>query len=154
MDKKWTVKKVCEKIWEIEEEERLFEISIDGIYLWELMRMQIYYLITQKLGVFDEPHEAKKNKFEKLKYGFLLLKEAVQNNPYSYKKKVNYLIYDHERKIEKNDEFIDIYSNYFVKELKEKYLIIEDPMNGKHLSLKNNNIRFNDLTYIVSGLMH
>ncbi|WP_320045965.1 hypothetical protein [uncultured Ilyobacter sp.] len=154
MDKKWSVKEICEKIWEIEEEEKLFEISIDNIFVWELIRMEVYYEITKKLGVFGTPHAEKMSKIEKIKYWLILLKDAILNNPYLYSDNADYLIYDHQRKVKKEKKYVDIYTDYFLKNLKNKFLIIEDPVDGKHLSSRENNIKFNDLIFIISGIIY
>lgn len=53
------VREVCEHIWAVEAEQSLLEWQIDGRYVWPLMRMPVYYAITQAAGFFEHPHPAK-----------------------------------------------------------------------------------------------
>lgn len=153
MDKKCSVKKICEKIWEIEKKENLFSYSIDGIYLWELIRMDIYYEITEKLGIFGIAHSEKKSKIKKLKVGLKLLKTALINNPFLGGKNVDYLIYDHRRKIKVKNRFVDIYSYYFLKEINKNYMVLEDSFKDEHLT-DSSEVRYhNDLIIIISEIL-
>jgi hypothetical protein len=52
------VEAVCEAFWDIEELYRLADWEIGGVRCWLLARMQIYYRVTQLVGIFDPPHPA------------------------------------------------------------------------------------------------
>ena len=52
----FSVTQVCEQLIEIEQEQDLFNLSIQGVYVWQLFRMPVYYELTRKLGIFGAPH--------------------------------------------------------------------------------------------------
>jgi hypothetical protein len=52
------VEDVCECFWDIEEHYGLTDWEIGTVRCWTLMRMQLYYRITQLVGIFDAPHPA------------------------------------------------------------------------------------------------
>ena len=56
-----SVQKVCEVFWNLESEHALLGWTVGGISVWPLLRMKLYYTITQQLGLFDAPHPALKS---------------------------------------------------------------------------------------------
>lgn len=55
-----SIQQICECFWEIEAKYSLLAWEVNGIFPWPLVRMQLYYSITQKLGLFGAPHPALK----------------------------------------------------------------------------------------------
>ena len=53
------VREVCDVIWDVETEFDLLNWHVIGVHPWPLLRMPIYYAITQQLGFFGDPHPAK-----------------------------------------------------------------------------------------------
>lgn len=47
---------VCGAFWEIEATLGLVDWQVRGTHPWRLLRMALYYAITQAVGVFDAPH--------------------------------------------------------------------------------------------------
>ncbi len=47
---------ICECFWDAERELGLTRFTIEGIYVWPLIRMQTYYRLTQLVGIYDAPH--------------------------------------------------------------------------------------------------
>ena len=62
IDAEWNreyVREVCDAIWDVEVEHQLLEWKVAGVYPWPLLRMPLYYAITQQLGFFGNPHPSK-----------------------------------------------------------------------------------------------
>ena len=53
------VREVCDVIWDVEVESDLLNWKVAGVYPWPLLRMPIYYAITQQRGFFGNPHPTK-----------------------------------------------------------------------------------------------
>lgn len=53
-----SIEELCACFWKIERELKLLDWQSRGVHPWPLMRMQLYYAVTQKLGLFDSPHPA------------------------------------------------------------------------------------------------
>ena len=51
-----TVTDICGAFWEIEATLGLVDWQVRGVYPWRLLRMALYYAITQAVGIFDAPH--------------------------------------------------------------------------------------------------
>jgi tetratricopeptide (TPR) repeat protein len=51
-----TVSDICAAFWEIESTLGLVDWQIRGVYPWRLVRIGLYYAITQGVGIFDVPH--------------------------------------------------------------------------------------------------
>lgn len=146
----FTVKEICERIWELEERYELNHMEIQGTYPWLIIRMYVYYEITRKTQVFESAQQASLSLFDKVKSFTPFIKNSLLNNPFSGGK-CDVLIFDHPRKVIFQNEYKDIYSYFLPQTLKENgksFEIVESPYLNKHFTSKSyqkkNNVRFND----------
>ena len=147
----FTVKEICQNIWDLEEKYELNHKEIQACYPWQLIRMYLYYEITKKTNVFESPQQSSLSLSDKIISFLPFVKNSIMANPLSGKENVDILIFDHPRKVIFEDEFQDIYS-YFLKETLEKYNksfeTIESPYLNKHFrnknNIKENHVKFND----------
>ena len=147
----FTVKEICQKIWNLEEKYELNHKEIQGCYPWQLIRMYLYYEITRKTNVFESAQQSSLSLFDKINSFLPFLKNSILSNPLSGKENVDVLIFDHPRKVIFEDEYQDIYS-YFLKDTLNQYgksfETIESPYLNHHFrnneNIKENHVRFND----------
>lgn len=147
----FTVKEICQKIWNLEEKYELNHKEIQDCYPWQLIRMYLYYEITRKTNVFESAQQSSLSLFDKINSFLPFLKNSILSNPLSGKENVDVLIFDHPRKVIFEDEYQDIYS-YFLKDTLNKYgksfETIESPYLNQHFrnksNIKENNVKFND----------
>lgn len=147
----FTVKEICQKIWNLEEKYELNHKEIQGCYPWQLIRMYLYYEITRKTNVFESAQQSSLSLFDKINSFLPFLKNSILSNPLSGKENVDVLIFDHPRKVIFEDEYQDIYS-YFLKDTLNQYgksfETIESPYLNQHFrnnkNIKENHVRFND----------
>ena len=147
----FTVKEICQNIWNLEEKYELNHKEIQGCYPWQLIRMYLYYEITRKTNVFESAQQSSLSLFDKISSFIPFAKNSVFSNPLSGNETVDVLIFDHPRKVIFNGEYQDIYS-YFLKDTLNKYgktfETIESPYLNNHFrtkrNIKENNVRFND----------
>ncbi len=147
----FTVKEICQKIWNLEEKYELNHKEIQDCYPWQLIRMYLYYEITRKTNVFESAQQSSLSLFDKINSFLPFLKNSISSNPLSGKENVNVLIFDHPRKVIFEDEYQDIYS-YFLKDTLNQYgkrfETIESPYLNQHFrnksNIKENNVKFND----------
>lgn len=59
-----TIESVCETFWHLESELSLDKWRAHGIAPWPLLRMPLYYMVTQNVGLYDPPHPALKSRTE------------------------------------------------------------------------------------------
>ena len=50
------IEELCSHFWAIERSLALASWTVNGTYPWLLIRMQLYYALTQQLGLYDAPH--------------------------------------------------------------------------------------------------
>lgn len=55
------VSSLCQLFWEIETKHNLSALEISGVYPWPLLRMNLYYALTQQMGLLDVAHPALKS---------------------------------------------------------------------------------------------
>ena len=108
----FTVKEICQKIWDLEKKYELNHKKIQGCYPWQLIRMYLYYEITRKTNVFDSAQQSSLSFFDKINSFLPFIKNSILSNPLSGNKHTDILIFDHPRKVMFNGEYHDIYS-YF-----------------------------------------
>lgn len=142
------IKEICNKLWDIEKEYKLIELDIGGVKVWQHIRMDIYYSITRKLGIFEEAHRNQQgnNKFKRLLH---IIKNSVIHNPFKGTYDKTLLVFDHRRKILIQDKYMDIYTDNIINEFSEKNIdIIEKDYNGEHYLKASSNRRFEDDLYL------
>lgn len=147
----FTVKEICQKIWNLEEKYELNHKEIQGCYPWQLIRMYLYYEITRKTNVFKSAQQSSLSLFDKINSFLPFVKNSILSNPLSGNENVDALIFDHPRKVIFEDEYQDIYS-YFLKDTLNQYgksfETIESPYLNQHFrsneNIKENNVKFND----------
>lgn len=147
----FTVKEICQKIWNLEEKYELNHKEIQGCYPWQLIRMYLYYEITRKTNVFESAQQSSLSLFDKVNSFLPFIKNSILSNPLSGKENVDALIFDHPRKVIFEDEYQDIYS-YFLKDTLNQYgksfETIESPYLNQHFrsneNIKENHVKFND----------
>ena len=147
----FTVKEICEEIWNLEEKYELNHKKIQDCYPWQLIRMYLYYEITRKTNVFESAQQSSLSLLDKINSFLPFLKNSILSNPLSGKENVDVLIFDHPRKVIFKDEYQDIYS-YFLKdtlnENGKSFETIESPYLNNHYRTKNNikenHVKFND----------
>ena len=146
----FTVKEICERIWELEEKLELNHMEIQGTYPWQIIRMYLYYEITRKTNVFESAQQASLSLLDKVKSFTPFIKNSLLNNPFSGGR-CDVLIFDHPRKVIFQNEYKDIYSYFLPETLRNNnktFEIIESPYLNQHFTSKNyqkkNNVRFND----------
>lgn len=146
-----SVKEVCEKIWFIEEKYDLFNKKIKGIYFWKLVRMSLYYEITEKIGLYNQAHSKPSQKLiDKLIY----LPKALINTHFhgvlKREKEKDYLIFEHPRKVKVNNEYIDKYTHYFAKKFdQQEYEIVDKPHLRKHYNKPSKNRSYFEHFYFL-----
>lgn len=147
----FTVKEICQNIWNLEEKYELNHQMIQDCYPWQLIRMYLYYEITRKTNVFESAQQSSLSLFDKINSFLPFLKNSVLSNPLSGNENVDVLIFDHPRKVIFEDEYQDIYS-YFLKdtlnEMGKSFETIESPYLNNHFrnnkNIKENHVKFND----------
>ncbi|WP_416147678.1 hypothetical protein ACM26V_15745 [Salipaludibacillus sp. HK11] len=131
-----SIKEVCEKIWEIEEENDLLRVELQGIKVWEVIRFSVFNIITNKLGFYGSAHStANKTILSKIKKGQMLVANSFTKNPFRSSFKGNTMILDHPRKVKVNGDYIDIYSQKLLSNMdSEGFFVVEYPYLDKHFS--------------------
>jgi len=147
------IKELREFILVLENKYDLLNFEIDGVKPWALERVQIDYDLGKISGIMETPHSATswKNKFLNI---FSILYSSIFMNPF-LSKKVDIIVYPHSRIKKVKDEFIDIYTFYFINRLlkkNKKFIEIESPHLGKHYKSKSSWRYHNDLILVLVNL--
>lgn len=139
------MKQFIEDYLEFERKNNLFDLQIDGVYFWQLVRKRVSDNIMIKLNILSQPSQTvAQSKIERIKTFLIYLSHAFVN---LFKKipKVDAIIINHPRKILFNDDYVDIYTYYLQEEYKSKkvsFLTLDVPVNWhKHLIKKEPYIR-------------
>lgn len=146
MNKKPTsITELCELFWYLEHKYELLDFEVDGVLVWQYMRMQLYYIIAQKTKVLTQPHTQITSK-DKLRSVFSYVKNSLFCNYLTLKEK-KYVFITHPRSVRIDDELIDIYTKYFIDEEHRQdnnFIELESAHLGKHLRKKNKNTHYTD----------
>lgn len=146
MRNEMTVKELCEKLWQFERDLNLLDLEIRGVRFWELIRYTVFVELSKKLVGFGQAHTSKNSMNDKLMAIRKVLINSISKNPFRGNYKVDFLVYDHMRKMNVEGNNIDIYTNDFVKSHDDKkFEVIEAPYHWEHITSKvKKNIKYLD----------
>lgn len=51
-----SIEDICRFFWQIEREHNLLAWKAHDVFIWPLLRMKLYYDVSQSVGLFDAPH--------------------------------------------------------------------------------------------------
>jgi len=139
----------------LEQKYDLLNFEIDGVKPWQLERVSIDYALSILLGIMQNPHTGLTKK-QKLLNGLEILKSFLFKNPF-FAKEVDTLIFSHARVLKVDDEYIDIYTHYFEKELVERsidFIEIEAPYIGQHLKKRENWRYHKEIVLVLENLFY
>jgi hypothetical protein len=154
LNKPTTVKELCKFIWYLEEKYNLLDFEINGVKPWQAHRIEIYYEIGRKCGVFEKELKREMNKLEKLKSLGNLIKNSILFNPINIKK-TDKLIFSHPRSKKVDGILIDIYTDYFIEDLiknNDSFYEMEEHFNGKHLRKYKNYKKYLDFINLYRNI--
>lgn len=126
------VKELCEFIWYLEDKYKLFDLKIKDIYIWEYIRMQVYYKLAVTTSVLEPPGK-RVSIFDRFKMFFNGFIYTITNNLFTLKKS-DLIFFSHPRSVLVDNEYIDIYSEYLIREkqIKQRVVDFEADYQGKH----------------------
>jgi hypothetical protein len=115
---------VTKKIIEIETEENLFDLKIEEVYVWELIRVKIYLILVNHYFEKNESISNKQTNIQNYRVKLSKLISKLYKNcylifkyPYFPSRNVDSLVFESSRKILFNNEYIDPYTKFYVDEL-------------------------------------
>jgi hypothetical protein len=127
-----SVKQVCEKIWQMETDLRLFDTQVHGVTVWPLMRMSMYYKICTATDVFSTPHSERLSAGSVAHYALNTIKAPFRTSLHGGEKK-KYLVFDHPRKVLVGGAYVDIYTESLLALLpSEDTEVFENWYEGRH----------------------
>jgi len=149
-----TIKQLCEWIGHLEEKYSLLEYEQHGVKVWQYARMNIYYMLANKLDILDEP-QVRMSRSQKILYLGRYIKNALLSNPFGASS-AEVMIFPHPRVKEVDGRYIDIYTNDIEEELlsnKVPFIEIESPYRGEHRRPKAPYIVYDDMLVLVRKLV-
>lgn len=133
-NKTLSVQSLCEFIWALEEREDLLNWTVQGVHVWPLIRMPVFYMLSEKTGLYQQAHPVRRSALDKMRLIFRQLADITLHNPFLKKGIFHTALVPHSRKI----EGVDIYSNQVMRELEESVLVLDSNINGKALEGASN----------------
>lgn len=140
---------------ELEKKHDLLNLEIGNVKIWQAMRTFIYYEIAQRTGAFDEMHSVKNTLKDRMRALPSFIKSTLFHNPLFDLEKRDVIVYDHSRKVKVDDEYIDIYTHYYIKELdtmEVNYEVYEEPQQNLHYTKSHHRQRHMDFILIMANL--
>lgn len=143
------VNDIFDSLLKIEEDLKLFEKQIDGIFFWRLIRLRVYNTL---ISFLKKPVQNTINK-KKIRNRFHVLvnifKNSLFNSVYNDPTKVDVLFFENPRKLHNEfNNYYDPYTYYYIEKFKTnsdlKYQIIENGYLGKHFQKVNDTRKYSE----------
>jgi hypothetical protein len=120
MIKKHTLISVIETILAVEKKNNLYFTKINGINVYNHIRLSIFYLIVAKLGLYTKQSKPTVN----LKKGLNFLINTIKTNDFKSLSCADILLIPHTRKIFYDGNYTDIYTTPLLNSLEYKPTIL------------------------------
>lgn len=111
---------LCKALWSVEREYALLDFEVDGVKVWQYMRMPVYYHVAERSGIFLAPHVQTNLRLSKFAKVSKYLIGALFHNPFLRRARVEQVIIEHPRSVQLAGESVDIYSCFHVRELRRR----------------------------------
>lgn len=145
---------INEFILSLEKDLDLFNLEIEGIYFWKLLRAGLRNRISIKIGALGVGHTGNSQRaIDKLKVLPGLFINSYIHGFCSRRSRVDTLVIQHPRKLNIGNEFIDIYTEPVIKTLRQggdKFEIVDHPMLRKHFNRPSRERSYLEHEYIGS----
>jgi hypothetical protein len=152
---------VTKKIIEIETEENLFDLKIEDIYVWELIRVKIYLNLVHHYFENNDTNSKKQTFIQKSKlilskliYKIYKICYITYRYPYYPIKNIDCLVFESSRKLLFKNEYIDPYTKFYVDELiQSNKSVVRYQSSYKYDRLEKNNFNKSiELIYLLSEI--
>jgi len=130
-----TTKDICERIFLLEAEHNLLDYEVDGVKVWQYLRMHIYYALAQKCGVLSNPHPLTNSLLHRVRRYIPNLRSIMFHNPFFSSKPIDALFLDHPRSEKYEGHNIDIYTYFLLEKMAgecKQVCILERANQGIH----------------------
>lgn len=151
-----THKELLEQFIFFEDENNLIEWEIDNIPIWELIRMNVFTDLKEKL--VNKNFNIQKRKINNGIGIFLkFIKNSIFQNPFTITKQIDFLIFNHPRRKFNSGFYEDIYIDTLLPIFDiEKYIVIEGYVNNNvahYNPIKTNNLYYLDAIQYPSKII-
>jgi len=147
-----SIEEHCNFVLYLEYKYNLLDFEIDGVKIWQYLRVELDYKLAQEVGLYEQPHTilSRKSKIQSL---LRYLKNTLFDNIFTLKK-AKTIIFADPRVVEIDGEYIDIYTKYLIDELEDKETIleIEYPYLGKHEKKRQKYTNYADWIILLSQI--
>ena len=155
MQKKHSLEVICNKLYELEKKHDLFNYQINQVYVWQYIRFKVFKAITTQTKCYSTDHTKKVKAKDILKALPALFYHSFFHNPLSGNYNKDFLLFIDSRKMLLDEEYTEIYSSFFLKDVDaKKYDIIEEPYVWKHYGKIKSNQKNLDYLYFRSYLLN
>jgi UDP-N-acetylglucosamine:LPS N-acetylglucosamine transferase len=121
---------VAVKIIRAESLERLFDLTVGGIQVYQHLRLRLYYEITKQLGIFGSQY--KPNIHNRIKNSLHYIKHAVLHNDLRGVTPQDIVVLEHPRKILLNGYYNDIYTTDLLEDFPHSFCIVKWPYQDEY----------------------
>lgn len=151
---------VTDRIIKIENENDLFNLEINEVYVWEIIRPKIY----AQLIMLNEPQRKSEplpffkkltKRLSKLKSAFARYASAALHHPYWDSKRTDVIVFESSRKLKLNNEYIDPYTKFVCDDLRSHGLSVslyQSSYSFDRLARRPFSVKHLDLVYLRSSL--
>lgn len=119
------VAEICRELWRLEQEFGLLESTAGGVHWWPPIRVETFYRITRALGMFGDP-QPKASLRKATPWRRLVDRARGQWIDPLRLPRARFVVFPHERKIDRGDGLVDIYTERLCRELAPEETLIVD----------------------------
>jgi hypothetical protein len=138
---------------EYEHDLKLFEMKIQDVHFWHLIRNDIFYEITRQVYLLGGSNQKGLSKQKKLKRIMKSIFSTILHQPLLFLQQKDILIINHPRRVRRGDYFECIYTDPLLSDFELSNYVIEYPDNFAHKQpVLTNHLKYMDLVTLLVTL--
>lgn len=143
-----TVKEINEKLFEIEQEFKLFEKKIDDIYFWKLIRIRLFRKVLSHYNLYNIKEKTNnKSIFIRL---YQLMLNSYKYSMLNSNKDADMIVFENSRKVKQScGNYIDPYTHFYIQQYlaSENIEIVDEGFEGIHYEAATEIRKFSESIY-------
>ncbi len=132
-----------------------FNKKFQNVHYWPLIRFSLYRKIQNEKQNIGQAHTsiAGEPMVKRISYKFKQFKNMIIYNPLLYRKKIDLLVLNHQRRVKDEDQYRCVYTDDFLESTAYQYVILEEPYLEQHYRpVPNDNILYTDYINLMVAI--
>jgi len=149
-----TVKELCELMWEAERRFDLLTWKSHDVYVWQALRMNVYYLVAAQTGVLERPQKSERS-VGRPGGDLSWFRNTLLRNLFAAGKPCDAVVFENPRYMTVDGENVDVYTKPLTEDFDARsieYQLVDMAYRGRHEKADHPRRCYGDVVVMLGAL--